>query len=61
MMYLFCYFLLVLGAWGIGDIKTDITLEVEETADTIGVISELVLTVSEIETETDDGKGITDE
>ena len=36
-------------------------MEVEETADTIGVISELVLTVSEIETETDDGEGITDE
>ena len=36
-------------------------MEVEEIADSIGAISELVLTVSEIETETDDGEGITDE
>ena len=58
-MMCFCYFLL--KDVGVGEIRTDIALEVEETADSIGAISELVLTVSEIETKTDDGEGITDE
>ena len=58
-MMFFCYFLLEEVA--VGEIRTDIALEVEETADSIGAISELVLTVSEIETKTDDGEGITDE
>ena len=54
MMYLFCYFLLELGAWAVGYIKTNIALDVEEPADSVGVISELVLTVSEIGTKTGD-------
>ena len=53
-MYLFCYFLL--GTLAVGDIRTDVSLEEEEPADSK---SELVLTVSDIET--DDGEGITDE
>ena len=54
MMYLFCYFLLELGGWAVGDIKTDIASDIEEPADTIGAISELVLIVSEIGTKTSD-------
>ena len=49
MIYLCCYFLLVLGAWTVGEVKT-----LEEPADSVWAISELVLIVSEIGTETDD-------
>ena len=59
MQYLFCYFLL--GAWDVGEIKTDIVLAIEEPTDSKAVTSELVSSVNEIETKTDDGEGITDE
>ena len=55
-MYLFYNFLLVLVGWAVGEVITNIALEVEEPADSKG---ELVLTVSDIKT--DDGEGITDE
>ena len=55
-LYLFCNFLLVLVGWAVGEVITNIALEVEEPADSKG---ELVLTVSDIKT--NDGDGITDE
>ena len=59
MMYLFCNSLL--GTLAVGDIRTDVSLEVEEPTDSKAVTGELTLIVNEIETKTDDEEGITDE
>ena len=57
MMCLFCNFLL--GTWAVGEIRTDIAVELEERTDSKAVTDELVSNVNEIKT--DDGEGTTDE